>query len=108
MAGEDFVHIRLSPAGEKMAGKGGQIQIVAGRGSFIFKIGVSQRVTSGYEWNKLLKNRSYQGQPIFEVTAAPTANEPAAPTLPQAAAPAAASAVSSSVASTVPQAKESK
>ena len=31
MAGEDYVHIRLSPAGEKLAGKGGQVQIVAGR-----------------------------------------------------------------------------
>ena len=87
MAGEDYVHIRLSPAGEKLAGKGGQVQIVAGRCSFIFKVGVSQRVTSAYEWNKVLKNRCYQGQPIFEVTAAPTANEPAAPTLPQKAAP---------------------
>jgi hypothetical protein len=77
MAGEDFVHVRLSPAGEKMAGKGGVVRITKGRCSFEFKVGVSQRVTSAYEWNTLLKSVRFQGEPVFEETTAPTSDEPA-------------------------------
>jgi hypothetical protein len=70
VAGEDFVHIQLSAAGVKMAGTGGQVRITAGRGSFVFVVGQSQRVTKAYEWNVLLKNERFQGQPILELTAA--------------------------------------
>ena len=79
MAGEDFVHVRLSPAGEKMAGNGGQVRITKAHCSFLFKAGQSQRITRAYDWNCVLKDHQFEGQPIFEETAAPTDNEPAGP-----------------------------
>ena len=78
MAGEDFVHVQLSAAGVKMAGAGGCVRITAGRSSsFLFVVGQSQRVTKAYEWNALLQNERFQGQPIFElVNPAPVAAKP--------------------------------
>jgi hypothetical protein len=78
MAGEDFVQVQLSAAGVKMAGAGGTVQIVIGRGNFSFKAGESQRVTNAYDWLVLLKDRRWNGQPIFEVAPA-VASAPTAP-----------------------------
>lgn len=67
MAGEDFVHVRLSADGERMAGAGKQVRIVRGRGHFLFKVGEAQRVTRAYEWNVLLRHDRFEGRPVFEL-----------------------------------------
>jgi hypothetical protein len=71
VAGEDFVHVQLSAAGVKRAGPGGQLRITAGRNSsFVFQVGQSLRVTRAYEWNVLLKQEQFEGQPIVELATA--------------------------------------
>ena len=67
MAGEDFVHVRMSAAGERMAGEGKRIQLVRGRRSFIFVAGEVQRVERNYEWVILLSDRKHEGELIFEI-----------------------------------------
>lgn len=67
MAGEDFVHVKLSAAGEKLAGEGKQVRLLHGRAHFLFTVGQSQRVTRAYEWNVLLRNEVFEGEPIFEI-----------------------------------------
>lgn len=79
MAGEDFVHTRLTVAGEQLAGKGGYVHIVAGRCEFTFKVGSTQRVTRNYEWNKILKTETYKGQPVFEIVPNAENEAPAQP-----------------------------
>ncbi len=66
MAGEDFIHVQLSPAGEKRAG-GAPIRIAVGRRVFVFKAGEAQRIDKSYEWGTLLSNEHYQGEPMFMV-----------------------------------------
>jgi hypothetical protein len=77
MAGEDFVHVELTAAGAKMAGAGKQLRVTVGRSSFLFKVGESQRVTRAYEWTALLKQKHYQGQPVFQISTAQTMQSPA-------------------------------
>jgi hypothetical protein len=67
MAGEDYVHVKLSAAGERLAGEGGTIQLATGRSYFKFKVGEPQRVTRAYEWEVVLRNERYEGEPIFIV-----------------------------------------
>jgi hypothetical protein len=76
MAGEDFVHARLTAAGEQMAGKGAYVRIAVGRCDFTFKPGQTKRITKAYEW-PLLKSESYKGQPIFEIVLTPENEAPA-------------------------------
>src|SRR5690242_19564453 len=67
MAGEDFVHVRLTAAGEQLAGKGSYVRICAGRCDFTFKVGETQRVTRAYESNKILRHEQHKGQPFFQI-----------------------------------------
>jgi len=67
MAGEDFVHVKLSAAGKKMAGEAGALRLVVGRGHFFFQGDEVLRVTRAYEWEVLLKNETFQGEPMFEL-----------------------------------------
>jgi hypothetical protein len=73
MAGEDFVQVKLSAAGEEMAGSGGTLSISKGRRSFTFKAGVVQRIERSWEWNMVLSGETFQGSPIFEIAGAPAA-----------------------------------
>jgi hypothetical protein len=77
MAGEDFVQVQLSAAGVKMAGAGGVVHVTHTRPDLVFKAGAApQRVTRAFDWNAVLSQLRYQGQPIFEV--APASPAPAA------------------------------
>ena len=77
MAGEDFVHVRLTAAGEQMAGAGGYVRIAAGSCDFTFRPGQTQRVTRAFDWNKILRDERFNGQPVFEIVATPENEEPA-------------------------------
>ena len=76
MAGEDFVHVKLSAAGKKMAGEAGVLRLVVGRGHFLFKGDEVLRVTRAYEWEVLLKDETFQGEPMFELAEQPAADHP--------------------------------
>ena len=74
MAGEDFVHVKLSAAGEKLAGEGGTVQIANGRSHFTFKSGEAQRIARAYDWNHFLQHERVGGEPLFEI--APPLQQP--------------------------------
>lgn len=63
----DFVDIRLSAAGVKLAGEGGVVRFANGRRHFEFAAGVVQEIERSYEWNALLRHELVGGEPIFEV-----------------------------------------
>jgi hypothetical protein len=72
MAGDrkDFVHVKLSAAGEKMAA-GAPLGIANARSHFEFRPGVAQEVTRDYEWNAFLSREiDSDGEPIFELVPA--------------------------------------
>jgi hypothetical protein len=71
MAGEDFVHVKQSAAGEKLAGDGKQVRISHARVHMTFKVGETQRVTKAYEWNHILRHKTDGGEAIFETVDAP-------------------------------------
>jgi hypothetical protein len=79
MAGEDFVQVKLSAAGEAMAGAGDTLSISKGRRAFTFKKGVAQRIEKSWEWNMVLSGETFAGKPIFEIDATTAAAAPAAP-----------------------------
>jgi hypothetical protein len=62
----DFVDIRLSAAGLRMAGADGRVYWANGRRHFEFKGGDVQEVERSYEWNHLLRHERFEGQPILE------------------------------------------
>jgi hypothetical protein len=62
----DFVNIRLSEAGLKMAGAAGTVGWANARRHFHFVAGEAQEVDRAFEWNHLLKNELFEGQPILE------------------------------------------
>lgn len=70
MAGEDFVHIKLSAAGERLAGEGKRVQLAHGRRHFDFTVGEPQRIDRSYEWGVLLRNEKHEGEAIFEIAPA--------------------------------------
>lgn len=68
-AGEDFVHVKLSPLGEKLAGE--HEMVVSDHSVFRFKAGETQRVTRAFDWEKVLKNQHQDGEPLFMLADAP-------------------------------------
>lgn len=67
MAGEDFVKVKLSAAGVKFA-NGGPVRIVDGQHTFEFEAGqVREDITRAFDWPKVLKNASVDGEPLFEL-----------------------------------------
>jgi hypothetical protein len=70
MRGEDFVHVRLSAAGEKLA-DGAPVHIGGGNYHFTFHPGESQRVTRAFDWVRVLSNEQIDGEPMFELAEPP-------------------------------------
>ena len=62
----DFANIQLTDAGKRLAGESGVIRWANGRRHFAFKAGEAQEVERSYEWNYLLRNECFEGQPILE------------------------------------------
>jgi hypothetical protein len=62
----DFLNVRLSEAGKRMAGEHGVVRWANGRRHFTFKAGEAQEVERSYEWNHLLRHEVFEGQPILE------------------------------------------
>ena len=62
----DFVTIRLSEAGKRMAGEAGTVGWANGRRHFFFKSGEEQEVERSFEWNHLLRHERFEGDPILE------------------------------------------
>lgn len=74
----DFATIQLSAAGVKMAGgEAGVVRWGNSRRHFVFTASESQEVERSYEWNHLLRNELYMGEPIFEEV--PEEDTPALP-----------------------------
>lgn len=66
MAGEDFVHVRLTKAGETFSG--GCLHIGGGNYHYDFKPGETKRVTRAFDWERVLKNETTpDGEPLFEL-----------------------------------------
>lgn len=63
---KDFVKIRLSAAGAKLAGAG-VLRVHNAHGNHAFKAGQVVEVTRAYEWNKLLSQEKIGSDPIFEI-----------------------------------------
>lgn len=79
MAGEDFVHVKLSKKGEEMAG-GGEL-VVCNHLTWRFRAGQAQRVPRAFDWNQVLSKEMIGGEPLFEISekpAAPAVSAPAA------------------------------
>ena len=76
MAGDDFVMVRLTSAGEKHAA-GAAMGVSAGNRYFVFKPGVPLRVEKSYEWRAVLSRYKHLGEHLFELApaAAPTAEK---------------------------------
>ncbi len=66
MAGDDFVMVQLTGAGEKHAGAG-PMGVSAGNRYFVFKPGVPLRVEKSYEWRAVLRNYRHNGENLFEL-----------------------------------------
>ena len=62
----DFVSIRLSEAGKRMAGEAGTVGWANGRRHFSFKAGEEQEVERSFEWNHLLRHERFEGEAILE------------------------------------------
>ena len=62
----DFVNIRLSEAGLRMAGDAGTVGWANSHRHFHFKAGEVQEVERSFEWNHLLKHELFHGEPILE------------------------------------------
>lgn len=68
MPGEDFVHVKMSAAGEKLA-HNGPLRVAGSRYDFTFKAGESQRVTRNFDWDRVLKHHVVDGEALFELAA---------------------------------------
>ena len=66
MPKEDFVNVRLTEFGKERAA-GARIQVHAGNHSFYFEPGEVQLVTRAFDWNRVLKNEHFNGNPLFEI-----------------------------------------
>ena len=62
----DFITIKLSATGIRMAGEAGVVGWANGRRHFHFKVGEAQEVERSYEWGHFLQYEKFEGQPIFE------------------------------------------
>lgn len=65
MTREDFVAVRLSPAGEAAAA-GGVLRLAGGVYEFEFRAGEVRQVTRG-EWEGILSRETAGGEPLFEL-----------------------------------------
>jgi hypothetical protein len=64
---KDFVRIKLSAAGEKLA-NGSPLGIANSRSHFEFRAGQVQEITRAYEWREFLsKETTSDGKPLFEL-----------------------------------------
>ena len=66
MRGEDFVHVRLSEAGERIA-DGAPVHIGGSSYHFTFQPGEAQRVTRAFEWERVLSHEQINGELLFEL-----------------------------------------
>jgi hypothetical protein len=75
----DYVEIRLTAAGEKLAGGDkGALTYSNRHMHYTFRPGEAQEVVSAYEWTKVLSNVRIGGELVFELadgSAAPNVNE---------------------------------
>ena len=62
----DFVQIRLSEHGRRMAGEHGVVRWANSRRHFEFQAGIPLEVERSFEWNHLLKHELFHGEPILE------------------------------------------
>jgi len=65
-AGSDFVQVRLTELGTKLA-EGNCVRVHSGPHDFVFKPGEIQRVTRAFDWERVLQNQLIDGQPLFEL-----------------------------------------
>jgi hypothetical protein len=72
MAGEDFVEIKLTLHGEKIAG-GTKLEVCDGGRHFVFTPGGTVKVTRSFEWERILKDHKIDGEPLFEEIETPKA-----------------------------------
>lgn len=62
----DFVQIRLSEHGRRMAGEHGVVRWANSRRHFEFQAGIPLEVERSFEWNATLKHERFEGEPMFE------------------------------------------
>lgn len=74
MAGEDFVHIRLTKVGAKL----GAVGVHTSRLSYHFEPGKTYRVLRAFDWEQVLSQRQVEGEPMFELAPAKKEMTPAA------------------------------
>lgn len=66
MAPSDFCNVRLSAAGIKAAGPGGQIRVTVRHMSYVFTAAQSTRVLTS-EWSRILSRETSGGEPVLEL-----------------------------------------
>lgn len=79
MKNSDFINVKLSAAGERLAGEGKSVRINTSRREFAFEVGKAVRIERSYEWNKLLKDDKFEGEPIFEIVESADATQQSEP-----------------------------
>ena len=62
----DFVDIRLSAAGKRLAGDHGVVRFANSRRHFEFRADQVHEVERSFEWQGLLRHERYQGEAILE------------------------------------------
>ena len=66
-ARQDFVKVKLTALGERLAGEG-ELLVIEGRHEFTFKAGqVRDDITRAFDWDKVLKTQNRDGEPLFEL-----------------------------------------
>jgi hypothetical protein len=66
MAGEDFVEIKLTAHGEKVA-DGAPLQVCDGGRLFAIAPGETLRVTRAFDWERILRDHRIDGELLFEL-----------------------------------------
>jgi hypothetical protein len=67
MAREDFVTVRLTEHGERMA-QGKPVSVAAGQHNFVFQPGeVRDDITRAFDWEKCLKDLRVNDELMFEI-----------------------------------------
>lgn len=62
----DFATVRLADAGKRLAGEHGVVRWANSRRHFEFKAGEPFELERSFEWNALLRNERFEGEPILE------------------------------------------
>ncbi len=73
--GDDWVQVRLSEFGERYTA-GAAVHVHEGQHEFSFHPGEPQRVTRAFDWERILKNVTIAGNPLFEIAPAPAKEPP--------------------------------